>query len=233
MSLALLENSYEIEEFNGDDHHFWICDGPLFSTTLFCIPPRDLDKGAFKTVLRFFDPDGYLFNEANVDFSSNQVGVLELSQFMESCKLESGIKHGHLFVMSEPGAAFSIRAGINGSAAILSHPFLLSSAHTPCLPIVFAPNKRTFISVVNHTATTSKFKCRLIAGKRAPETVISVPPLGATVINMEVEFPEFFSREKSTQAYLRLSSVSETCLGVTCFEETRLEGGTNTYVGIC
>ena len=151
---------------------------------------------------------------------------------MESCKIHSGLKHAHLYVMNDVGASFSVRAGTNGTASILNEPFPLSKSDAACFPIVFAPNKRTFISVVNHSEIPGKFRCKLIAGKRSPETLITVPPLGASIINAEVEFPEFFSRERSTQAYVRLSSASEGSLGVTCFEETRGEAGINSYVGM-
>ncbi|MCB0317142.1 MAG: hypothetical protein KDD56_00190 [Bdellovibrionales bacterium] len=229
----LAENICEISDITGDEHHFWVTNGPLFSTTLFCIPPKNFDKSHVAAVLKFYDPDGYLFNEAKVEFLVNQIGFLELANFMEACKIHNGIKHAHLFITNDVGASFTIRAGLNGNVPmILSEPSLLSKTNASCFPMLFAPNKRTFISVINHSKTIGKFRCKLIADKRSPEVVHEVPPLGAVLINTEVEFPQFFSRERALPAYVRLSAVGDTVMGVTCFEESRGESGINTYVGM-
>ena len=189
-----------------------------------------------QTMVTLFDADGDVANELTLSYPINEIGILELETLMGACKLESGLKHAHVMVESERGYAHYCRLHTREGAAILGVPSQLSVAHSTFFPLTFDEGRSYFVSLINHSRTPAAVKCRLFSAKRSPETLISVPALGARVLQVETEFPDYAGNNeggKQLQAYLRLSTKSEATLGAQLIERhaTKADSGVFYAVG--
>ncbi|MDC0358234.1 hypothetical protein OAO01_05400 [Oligoflexia bacterium] len=206
--------------------HFWVCSFPFFETTLFILPPVCSEESSctstFESLVSFFDADGSLINEVSVVVPKAEIGVLEVDQCMGSCKLEGGLKHGHIVVTSAPGSKHFCRMHTGEGAALLGEPTVLQKEQSNFFPLTFSEEKSSFLCVVNHGEEEAHLKCRLFLGKRTPDFSCSVPAFGSRVFNVESEFSEYtdISEGQLIQAYLRLSSRGSQPVGVLLVERT-------------
>lgn len=218
------EQSVEIEQ--GSIFHYWVCSNPFFETTLFLVPAADcphsdLSNGASVSL---FDPDGDAVNELEVQFPAGTVGVVELNSLFGSSKLEGGFKHGHMVVRAAKGVKPLCRLNTRNQAAVLGEPRQLSAGRSSFFPLLFAESRSSFLALVNCGTEETTIKCRLFCGKRIPETDCLIPGLGARIISIEDEFPDYAVAEedKKIQAYVRLGSKSAQPVGVLLFEQTKM-----------
>ncbi|MBN8549301.1 MAG: hypothetical protein J0M12_08310 [Deltaproteobacteria bacterium] len=209
--------------------HFWVCAYPFVETTLFLVPALSPDAAlASATSIELYDADGALSNEVELDFPAGQVGILELDSIMGGCKLESGLKHGHMLVRSPAGTSPYLRMHTREGAALIGEPAAFGADRSTFFPLTMDEGRSYYLTVVNHGKAQAALKCRLFCAKRSPETLISIPAFGSRVISLENEFAEYSAESgKQMQAYLRLSTKSETTLGVQLLERTegKNEGG--------
>lgn len=215
--------------------HLWVCSYPYVDSTLFLVPPATLAGGTAQTSITVYDADGNVANEVALEFPFNQVGIVELESIMGGCKLEAGMKHGHAVVQSPLGYSHFCRLHTREGAALTGAPAGLTADHSSFFPITFDEGRQYFLSFVNETRSTVNVKCRLFCGKRSPETLLTVPPLGARVVHVETEFPDYAGGEtgKQLQGYVRISTKSEGRVGVQLIERhaTKADGGVFCAVG--
>lgn len=204
--------------------HFWVGSSEYFETTLFTMPVVSSNPHrAFQSTISIFDPDGALINRLEVECPVSRIGVLEMAPLLGSCKLEAGIRHAHVEVVTEGAAGSVVRFHTKEGAAVAGHPQQVTSSIGAFFPITFSDERRSLISVVNFGETPAQLRCRLFLGTRVPEFTADIPARGARLLSVEGEFDEYVSllKEPETQGYLRLTTRSEAGLGVQLLEQTR------------
>lgn len=218
------------------ESHFWVAAGPFFTTTLFVVPPsplflQDTESKNFPSTIRIFDSDGKPVNEVIVQFPANQVGILELDTLMSGCGLESGLQHGHLSITSTPGARHFCRMNTAEEGTLLSEPMRVRRGCGAFMPVTFSSNRTSMLCFINYGDKETSVRCRLFCGKRAPETICTLPPRGSRVLNVEAEFPGMtaVAAGKEVSAYLRFGTQSESDVGVQLLERVSGEAGASSY----
>ena len=217
--------------------HFWAATFPFFETTLFIAPPVDGSPVA-PTRLTVFDADGEIVNEAALEIEPGRVGIFELEQFLGGCKLEGGLKHAHLEVVSPPGCRHLCRMHSRSGASLHVEAAALSSHRSVFFPLRFARGHDTIVCFVNRGAEPAVVKMRLFVGSRNPESFLEVPAFGARMVSLGSEFGEFVGGGEADigQGYVRISAKGGADLGVHLIErviarDERTEGDAFAAVG--
>ncbi len=194
-----------------------------------------------RTQVELFDADGAHVNTIEVSCADKSgVILVELEPMMSACKLESGMKHGHITVRSPFPATHFMRV-ISRDCSTLTAPLLpLSSSEMTFFPVTFARGRAPYVCVVNFgegSEAPLHVRARVYHGKRAPEAVILVPPRSTRIFNLsaicanilaeaqsgkEAELQDSEPRPDeglaSSQAYVRLSLREEGRAGVQLIE---------------
>ena len=86
--------------------------------------------------------------------------------------------------------------------------------------VVFAGDRANLLGVLNLSTAEASMRCRLLCGKRTPETTLSVPPLGARLLSLETEFPELAAtpEDRQVRAYVRITCRNEQEIAVQLLE---------------
>ena len=225
--------------------HFWVGSHPFFDSTLLVAPPfpnlisedgeTKIESVAIEpSQIQIYDPDGYVVNELTFLFPQSAPGVLELDQLMAECKMESGMKHGHMVVHSPYRTQHACRIHTREGGAFMGEPSVVNSKRSAFFPITFAEDRSSLLCVVNYGEELARLRCRLYCGSRTPEAIVAVPGMGSRVISIPAQFPEYGEIEpgKYLQAYVRLGTQGESRLGVQAIERTETkENGLFNAVG--
>ncbi|RMG41454.1 MAG: hypothetical protein D6719_08530 [Candidatus Dadabacteria bacterium] len=213
----MAEESESSSELTPTESHFWIGSFPFLESSLLICPSFVLSG---TSSLRFFDPDGMLCNQAQVEFKSGAVGVMELAQFIEGCKLEAGLKHAHLEVTSPPGTRHLLRVHTREGAAVVGEPVKIKRNKGAFYPVTFAADRSALLCFVNSGNSEALVKCRLYVANRTPETLLTVPPYGSRVISLKAEFIDYIAERESMliPGYVRLTTKSPDLIGVQLLE---------------
>ncbi|NLF26069.1 MAG: hypothetical protein GX589_10495 [Deltaproteobacteria bacterium] len=220
----------------GEVSDFWVCTYPFFKTTLFILPSFELAEGALEltSAVAVFDPDGEKINEASVSFSPGSVGTLEVDMLLGACKLEAGLKHGHLRVVSPPGCRHLCRIYARERGAIMGEPQQIGAGQAGFFPVVFGTDRFPYVALVNHGSNSAVVKSRLFCGNRTPESEYLVPAMGARIVALAAEFDEYVQSqgEKQIHAYLRLSVKDAVMLGAQLIERIVLGRDNESYMAL-
>lgn len=210
--------------------HFWVASGPFLETYLIFLAPPSCPGGVSHAEgvsgqLHFFDADGTLVNETNLSLEPGRPSTLEVGQFLGSCKLESGIRHSHCIVNFPSAPSFVspwivCRILSKTGATIVGEPDLVSNERNSFAPVVFSPVRRPLLCVINQEEEEIKLRCQLFLGSRVPEAELTVSPLGARLLSLDVEFENSLPQEpgKTVRAYMRLGMKGGGVAGVQLLE---------------
>lgn len=200
--------------------HLWFCEYPSFSTQLLFFA-HNQSQLAVPSTVSVYDADGFFINEAKVAFGQDNIGTFDLEVLTAGCKLESGLKHGHLVVTTPPlvfqqSRLVSMRdAWINNAAKVVNRRRELF------YPLRFAPDRSAFLALVNQTEEVAELRVRAFCGSRSPRTDLHIPAMGARVFNLDTVFPEYgYLEDQALNAYVRISSRAGG--SVSCFFMERL-----------
>lgn len=213
--------------------HFWISSYPFFETTLFFSPLFTTEPDIqlrYPVILKIFDADGALVNEATLELSSCEVSVLELDQFSGGCKLESGIKYAHLVVEAPVSLRPLCRMHTREGAAMLGAPLVISGAKSVFFPFSLAKDRQALLTFINIGSQQASVKGRVYFKKRTPEMMWTIPANGARAINIQAQFEDFIdlTDEEQVQGYLRVGTRAEAQVGVQLLE--RIQGTKDTGI---
>ena len=77
------------------------------------------------------------------------------------------------------------------------------------------------ISLVNTGGEEATVRCRLYVGRRTPEIDCKIPAYGARMLHVEGVFSKYVGlpKDKTVQAYLRITTPVEVPLGVQLLEK--------------
>lgn len=220
--------------------HFWVASNPFFEGSLILTPfpseitPSTEDLNGATSTIEMFDPDGGLVNKLSVTRDGGYPMVLELDSLMEGCKLESGIRHGHLIVTSPPGIRAMARLHNRGGATIINPVVPLTQDHAVFSPVALGPHRSSLVAIINFGAQEASVRCRLMLANRSPDMTCNIPPFGARLICVEREFQDVlvsgFGKRRSEEgkeleeaipevrAYIRMGSRTEQSVGVQYIE---------------
>lgn len=202
-----------INNISGNVSHFWASTYPFFQSSINILPALSLGPNeATTSSIYLYDPDGALINELNVQTVPGSVGTYELEEFLGACKIESGLKHGHLRVVSPHGYRHFLRLWTHEGSVMTSYSALISKNRVAFFPMLASTDRTCMIAVVNHSEREANVRCRLYVEKRSPENSFTIPGHGARIIFMDAEFYHHginLKAEEDTQAYVRLSTLGE------------------------
>jgi hypothetical protein len=192
-------------------------------STLLVVPsPEEPTDGRTVTVLDLFDVEGMKVNSVEVEFPSQEVGVVELEPFIAGLKVEGGVHHGHLVVNSPPGTRHLMRFGLPTGAAVLRDPFLVRARESLFLPIGLGARREHLLALVNAGGDSAQVTIRLFFANRSPEWTVSVPASGVRLVPLEDELlagSEEKGWEKgSVQGYLRFTPKHQSTVTCTVVE---------------
>lgn len=212
--------------------NFWISSFPYFSSTLLLSSSGLFAESEHQFL--FFDPDGEIVNEVTCSFEPGQCNSLELDTFLESCKLEAGLKHCHLQVTSPPGTRHQLRIHSKESACFSGPAVPVSANQGGFFPLVLTRDRSFLLGIINRSDVEGNLRVRLFAGSRAPETTCLVPARGARIVSIPAEFPSYIPEGagKHQQAYLRMGTTSDSILGVQLIERNDTIGDRETYSSV-
>jgi hypothetical protein len=199
--------------------HFWFCCYPGFSTRILFSSVQRLSLSE-TSIIEVYDCDGELVNVAEVQFQDLPLGMLDLDPLVSSCKLESGLKHGHVVVRSAPEVQHQCRIQSRKSGIFFSIQRDVLKRRDLFVPICFAPDKTNYIALFNQSTDVSEVLARVFCGSRTPRADLEVPAMGARIFQLESLFPEYGYADDSTvqRAYLRLSLRNGGATGCTAFD---------------
>lgn len=202
--------------------HLWVSASPYFESVL--LIAADPDRGGGSVQLSLFDASGEPVNEVEVQYPADAPYLLALEPLMGDCKLESGIRHGHLVVEHDESVVVLHRLQAKESAVLQGPPALVTEAAATFFPIIMAPDICSFLCAINLDQQDQRLRCRLFIGNRSPDVVVSVPARGSSLVMLEQSFLEFVPRagESRVHAYVRLSTKSGR-LGVSLLEREGAE----------
>jgi hypothetical protein len=204
---------------------FWVSTFPFFESTLFVAPPfvdrsacgaGEETTGTFvASSVTLFDADGGVVNEFTVEVEPGRVGIVELDQFLGGCKLESGLRHAQMRVVSPPGTRQLCRLHGRAGAQIVEESSRLTRQRSVFFPVRLAPQLEHVVCFINLGGEPAVAKCRLLVGNRTPEVFVEVPANGARLLSLTTEFGDFGAGGggDGAQAYVRLSTKGDAVLG--------------------
>lgn len=198
--------------------HFWFCCYPSFSTRML-FSAANPEALAELSTLEVFDCDGQLINTAQISFHSGSLGMLELEPLVAGCKLESGLKHGHVVVRSAAGVNHQCRIESRKSGTFFSVQREILKRRDQFVPLCFTPDRTNYIALVNHSGEDSRVRARVFCSSRTPKIDLLVPALGSRIFQLESLFPEYgYLEEKQLKAYVRLTLLAGGATGCTIFD---------------
>ena len=129
--LSIFGDSTEACATNESQADFWICSSSFLESALFMVPNSE---AAGSVRLELYDCDGARINDVECSFPPGEVGAIELDQLLGSCKLESGVKHAHLRVISS-GASPRLRMFSKTGGLIVGEPAKISGKRPTFFPL--------------------------------------------------------------------------------------------------
>lgn len=222
------------------ESHYWVSTFPFFSHTVLIIPPPPADQegGAvdegFSAQLTIYDADGMLGNRVVITREKREIVAVELDPLMGGCKIESGLKHGHLLIESPAGFTHLCRIRGPHGSALVSQGTPVTRDLASFMPLTFSADRSQLLSVINTSNEAAQFRCRLYCGKRTPEMTADVPAHGVRLLSVQSEFSEFAIVEggKRISAYARFTSGSNEPLLVQLVERYELMEDSYRYAAV-
>lgn len=198
--------------------HFWVASGPFMESYFLFVP--SLDSNSCSARLSFYDADGARVNDSEVKGIPGHPMVLEVGQFLGSCKLESGLRHAHLVVENEGKAWAGCRLTSGSSASMTGSFTQVTPERTGFMPVVFSAARHPLLCAVNYSQEELHIRCQLFFGARIPETELVIAPNGARLLALDLEFEQSLPKEagKTVRAYLRFGVKGAGSGGVQVFE---------------
>ena len=193
--------------------HFWASSSPFFSTSLLFEP---LDESA---IVKFFDPDGALFNEIEVNFEDGLPGFLDLEPCMAGCKFESGLKHARLEICSTKPLSILARVHTRDWAGVTREAIPCSALRKAIVPFFCQSEKTSVIAILNRLEVPVEVRARLFIGNRSPELIWKIPGFGCRFVDTKLEYDEVIEQSpEAAQGYVRLSVVGDEEVFIHTFE---------------
>ena len=149
----------------------------------------------------------------------------EIEPFLESCKLESGLKHGHLVVESDEPIRSFLRYNTADNATVVPGFTGVTEGASGFFPLTVSEERENLFVVLNPSDEPASVRCRLYRGNRKPEHTVLVPARGVRLVSVESVFREYFDADERSpqQCYLRVGTRATVPLRVQVLERNVVE----------
>jgi len=207
------------------NEYFWVSSGPLLESALFMVPNRS-DPGTSSVLqCELYSTEGECFNAVEIEQSLTEPGVLELSQLMEGCAMESGMRHAQLKVRHDGKLTLTHRVHCRQRACFLGSEIFADRGEPFSLPVELQQGTSHLVAIMNPEESPVTVRMKLLAAKRKPEHLVEIPPSGTRIVGIESVFREFQPAEgKSLHAYVRISAGSDQRLFLQLIEGSERSG---------
>ncbi len=199
--------------------YFWFCSQPFVESSLLLA-----GRGETISTVTVRDADGAIVNEASIGHQG--LSVFDLASAVLNVKLESGLRHGTVEVVSSARASMRF---FNKSFSRFFEPARVIAADcAQFAPVTLGKNIENLVCLLNCSDADATVRVRLILAKRNPDTLVTIPARGTRIMCVEREFSEITERaieEKTTRAYVRVSLRSELPVLMQAAEVFNHEGG--------
>lgn len=208
---------------------YWVSTYPMFETTLYlsnssnALEP-DFEKTASEELeveLKFYDPDGNLFNSSKINVPNDELLAVNLAPFMSSSKLQGGLKHARLEVNGCNKLLSCIRLYAKETQDVLEPIRFISVDKADFYKLHFAIDRLAYLAITNPSSDEEVVRLKVFTAKHELEVKLEIPGNGARVYEVASLFPKLIAlrEEKSFPAYLRLVTRSKVELGVQFYEQ--------------
>lgn len=185
------------------ERRYWFASHPFSETHLLLAPSAHASE-TVEYQLKFYDPDGFFFNEAHIAVEPISIATLELEPFLHGLKFESGLRHGCVSVSSSDHGNAWVRLASKTQVSILSSLIEVKSEANGFFPINFAAERKHLLVAINSSDEEAHIRGRLFLRNRAPDVPLIIPPHGSRCIPLESAFEDVLS-EGGGNSYLRLT----------------------------
>lgn len=230
---TILKNNSEEIKWNNAFYRkgsvsYWVSTFPMFETTLYlsnstnALEPdlEKIDAEKLKVELKFYDPDGNLFNSAKINVPNNELLAINLAPFMSSSKLQAGLKHARLEVIGCNQLLSCIRLYAKDTQDVLEPIRFISLAKADFYKLHFSIDRLAYLAITN-PGNEEVVRLKVFTAKNEIEVKLEIPAYGARVYEVASLFPKLIAlrEEKSFPGYLRLVTRSKVELGVQFYEQ--------------
>jgi hypothetical protein len=92
------------------------------------------------------------------------------------------------------------------SGWVLNKPQSISKRLDSFSPVLFSPDRSTYVALVNHSDEDALIRIRVFCGSRTPKIERAIPAKGARIFSLDTLFPEYgYLDGKTLNAYIRVS----------------------------
>ncbi len=193
-----------------DQSHFWLIESDGIAPHLLVAHcKKEGEDAAIK--LEIFDADGHSANRAQIEFQQNVVGLLELSPYLSTMKLQAGLRHGLLTVNHPLGMSLLLRLSNRDRSTLVQAGSVITRSAPRALPVHVQENRMSCLSLVNIDDRPTSVRAKIMLGKRSPELMFELAPRESRVIDLIGECAREIGEEArllSGRGYVRVTTNS-------------------------
>jgi len=178
--------------------HFWISESQFFSSVLLSSPLLVPDSPVVQQEelsLELYDCDGVHSGALRVQWRTGDVGVIDLKPLLSTCKLDNGLRHGHLVVKSSGDFRHLVRYQGEGGIGIVNALPNISTRAGLFVPIRCTSKHQHLAACVNLSDEAGTVTVRLMFENRSPEIQVAVPAHGCVIVPVEEDFSLRFNAQ--------------------------------------
>jgi|GEM_PF-4565588 len=205
---------------------FWFCTYPLFSSTIYVYQKEKEANKEF--VIYVYDSSGNKINTIKINNFSGVVFSLDVNSIIESCKLDSGLKHGWLEISHSNKLKSVLKYNSNNNSISKNKLKFISNKLNTFYNINFKENKSYSLVLLNFSDHLANVKLQLILSKSLPDKSFFIPPKNIHIFQLEDYFNENIN-DINIHAYLKVILKTDNEMAVCLLENINHIDGLNTY----
>jgi hypothetical protein len=195
---------------------FWIASQPYFEPFLVLSRGNDSVTDSNSVSFAVYDADGQKVNNAKVECLPGTTVITPLEPFLSSCKLESGLRHASLEVLSKPSET-SIQCRLHSPlGSFFSKPVLnLSEGVLGFFPFSCEEGVTNILVIINTSDSAQVIKYRWFCLDKSKEETCEVAPRSTRLIQIEGLLLEsgLIENKKVLQGYVRVGGKNPGLIG--------------------
>lgn len=162
--------------------------------------------------LEIFDHDGSPVNDIQLDFHEIKTNRIDVRPLLESCKMDSGLKHARIQVSASPEIETNLWFENSRQIFPAGSPVKVEPGAPTFYPVAVEQNRSSYVVIMNEGVESARATLRFYSGKSAPEKSLSLPAGSTTLCCVETLFDSVISDQESFQGYLKVCVEGESLL---------------------
>lgn len=194
----------------------WLPASPFFVPQLVVQPIGE-------TRLEVRDCDGQICNSIVISSENDLPVSLDAEAMIAACKLDSGMKHGVVYLSAGRGL---VSLKYPGGTTVITRGLNLRDDLGGVIPFSCGDEKRTqLIACVNSSSADVEIRVRCLLQGRSPEFMRIIPAYGARLVSIQADFQELVSQvNQPSVGYLKLSLRSGSGVSIHSLERCEAQG---------